>query len=231
MDADVIISMCAPTPACYVTAEVAMRTCAAHTDANIIVVANNMPVPQYKDALFENAQALGVKWYPYDHTPLNIAKLFNEVVRSTSGKFYVMCQQDVIFYEHWLANLIAAWEAEPDYFVLSPWSFNLHRKDFSCDLIQHPRSGIVEAWPHGTAGIAFRRARPWFYAEDIPTASDSDLYHDCKANKWRTGIVPNSRVDHLGSVVLSELGNWDAIMNNPTQGVDDSRRLKEKWNL
>lgn len=209
-----------------------MRTCAAHTDANIVVVANNMPDSDFKDLLFTNAQALGVKWIWHESNPLNIAKLFNDVFRSTSGKYYVGCQQDVIFYDKWLDHLIEAWEAEPDFFVLSPWSFNIHRKDYSCDLHKNPRSGIFESWPHGTAAIAFRRDNPWYYDEAIPTECDSDLYQHCHRNKLRTGIVMNSRVDHLEySTVMGELKDWGTIMNNPNQRHDDAKRLKEKWNL
>lgn len=232
MNADVIISVCAPTRSCFVTADAAIRTCAAHTDANIIVVANNMPVPLFRDALYATSQALGVKWYPYDVTPLNIATLFNEVFRATSGRYYVGAQQDVIFYDKWLANLIDAWESEPDYFMLAPYSFNLHRKDATCSLPRSPRSGILEAWPHGMAALAFRRDRPFYYDDNLATECDSDLYHYCRANKLRTGIVLNARVDHLEySTVMAELQDWTTIMGNPNQRKDDAKKLKEKWNL
>lgn len=229
MNADVIISICAPTRACYVTADVAIRTCAAYTDANIVVAANNMPVPEFKDALFANAQALGLKWHWYESAPLNIATMFNEVFRATSGKYYCGVQQDVVFYDKWLDNLIAAWEAEPDYFVLAPYSYNLCRRDFTCELPSKPRSGIQEAWPHGVATFVFRRNKPFYFDENLPTESDSDLYQYITRNKLRSGIVLNSRVDHLGQVVMSELGGWAAVTNNVC--LEDANRLKEKWNL
>jgi hypothetical protein len=231
MNADVIISICAPTRACYVTAEIALRTLAAHTDANLIAVANNMPVLEFKEALFANAKSLGVKWHWYEKAPLNIANLFNESFRATSGKYYVGGQQDVIFYPRWLDNLIEAWESEPNYFVLAPYTFNLWRNDLTCTLPGNPRSGILELWPHSVAALAFRRDKPWYYDENIPGECDSDLYQHCHRNKLRTGIVMNSRVDHLGQVTASEIGGVEKIMENPTQCSEDARKLKEKWNL
>lgn len=231
MDADVIISVCAPTYACYVIAEVAMRTCAAYTDANIVLVANNMPVPHFKEHLFDNAKAFGMKWHWYESPPLNVLQCINRSIRATSGKYYVVCHQDVIFYHKWLDNLIEAWEAEPDYFFLSPYSFNLWRRDVTSSLPTHHQNGILEEWPHGMGTMAHRRDKPFYQDENILSEGDSDLYQHCHRNKLRTGIVMNSRVDHLTSVVMDEVKDWGTIMGNPTQREDDAARLKAKWNL
>ncbi len=231
MDADVIISVCAPTFACYITAEVAMRTCAASSDANVVLVANNMPVLKFRDTLFANAQTFGMKWQWYESPPLNIIGCINQSIRLTSGKYYVVCHQDVVFYAKWLENLIEAWEAEPDYFCLSPYSFNHWRNDETFALSTSPRPGILETWPHALGTFAFRRDKAFYFDENILCEGDSDLYHHCKKNKLRTGIVLNSRVDHLGQVVLTETKDWGAIMGNPHQRQEDAQKLKEKWNL
>lgn len=231
MDADIIISICAPTYACYVSAEVAMRTCAAYTDANIVLVANNMPVPRFKEALSANAKAFGMKWMWYESPPLNILECINPSIRAFTGKYYVVCHQDVVFYAKWLDNLIEAWESEPDYFFLSPYSFNLWRKDATDTLPKNPKKGILETWPHGMGTMAHRRDKPFYQDEHILSEGDSDLYQHCHRNRLRTGIVMNSRVDHLGGVVMNEVKDWGTIMNNPKQRQDDAKRLKEKWKL
>lgn len=230
MDADVIIPLCAPTYACYVAAEVAMRTCVASADTNIVIAANNMPVPKFKDALFANARAFGMKWCWYESPPLNVLECINLSIRACACKYYVVCHQDVVFYDKWLDNLIAAWEAEPDYFCLSPHSFNGWRKDTTYAL-PATKSGIWETWPHGMGAMAFRRDKPFYPDASILSEGDSDLYQHCHRNKLRTGVVLNSRVDHLGQVVMNEVKDWGALTGNPNQRQDDAARLKAKWNL
>lgn len=223
IDADVIITACAPTRACFVTASTAIRTCAATADANVVVAANNMPVPEFKAELHALTLAVGGKWNWCGDGPFKTSVCYNSQIAATAGKYYGLFAQDVIFYDLWLHNLIKAWEAEPDYFTLTPYSFNTFRP------MPRRKSGILECHPHCLAGTVFRRDRSYRFDESLGCMEDTDFFHWLVKNDHKEGVVLNSRVDHLGQVVQSELGGWGKITG--LEAHEGGEQVRKKWGL
>lgn len=226
---DIIIPVCAQTRACYLVASTAIRTCVEHSaGANVFIAANNMPIPQYKQELRELCEALGAKWSWYGDGLMNISHCFNVHIDSTSSPYYGVFGQDTIFYQNWLVNLHDAWQREPDYFCLQPFTFNTWRHDMNRLRVKHQYRGIIEMRQPCGPGIVFRRGGGFRFDEKCPTECDSDLYWYLKHHRLREGVVLNSRVDHLGQVVMSELGgDW----SNATPHENSTEYLRKKWNV
>ncbi len=236
MNADVIIAVCAPTRACLQVASVAIRTCVEYSGgANVVIAANNMPVPDFKRELEDLTNALGATWSWYGDGPFNICKCFNTHIDSTSRKYCGLFGQDVIFYDSWLSNLIDAWEIEPDYFCLSPYSFNVstvRQRSFNETRRRRDWRGqnaILDDSSHCAAGMVFRRDKIYHYDEQCPGEGDSDLYWLIKHHGLREGIAMNSSVDHLCQVVLTEMGGWGHVLGPGYENGTDY--LRKKWNI
>lgn len=228
--ADIIIPVCATNWATFNLARLAIRTCAAHTPmGNILIYGNNIENQEWRIELSRSAILLGCRWC-YIEGEFNFAQTFNRGIHETNSEFYGCFGQDVIFFPNWLVNLISLWKRNPQFFTLSPYSFDLRYGEPIISLPDHPQDRILETHIHCTAGQLFRRDKLFHYDESFPYWDlDSDLHQFIIHNSLREGICLNSRVDHLVEGVMCEIDKKKCLADKDF--VASSMRLKRKWGL
>lgn len=232
MDADVIIPMGALNWGTFYCCSVTIRTAAAHTNARIRIMANNMKEPMLSK-LKELAIGLGCEWnYLEDMTlNLNVATIYNRAMRECKAKYLCVCGGDLIFYPDWLENLVRLWENEPSYYMLSPFSYTPEWKH----LLTNPEEKILPLHPHASnSGLnVFKgelvRKNPPYDEQFNQWEVDSDLYWTMRQKGLKEGICLNSRVDHLGQAFFTLNDTRDIYGPKGLNQVEMSERLNEKW--
>lgn len=228
IDADIIIPVAAFTLGTFHCSSVAIRTCAATTNARIRVLGNNTQEP-WRSELSGLSTSLGCQWeYLSEHDGnLNMSKMYNDAMRKSKAKYICYCQADLIFYPHWLDNMIALWEQQPDYFLLAPYSFAHHKP-------VKPEAKIADIYPHASNSgvLAYKVADGYLYDERFAAwENDSDAYWYIKSKNLKYGLCLNSRVDHLGQAFFSQLEAHKSFDGHFLQQDKLSALLKQKWNL
>lgn len=233
-DASVIIPVCASNPATLFMTLVAIRTCAASTDAPILVLCNNTPEGEYRDTVFKNCQQLGVVMH-YIDGPFSISKCYNLATGYTSRKYIAYGTADVIYYPGWLDTVIELWEQDPSYFALSTYSFDVVDNPCSRNLVATEKK-IIETH-HPSAGVlVLKRESNYIWDEQFELWEiDSDFWYYLKANNLKAGYCLGARCDHMIGGVRPhiDIGANFGFKDDPEREMykDPRKRLEKKWNL
>lgn len=228
-DAAVIIPVTSRNLHCHLMAKVAIRTCRASTDAEMLVIQNNTPNDRLISELRDECHALQVN-HVYSPGPFNIAKSFNFGAKFTKGKYIAYGTSDVIYYPGWLENIIALWEQYPDYFALCNYSFDLANNPCARQSVL-PDAKIVHTHNPSAGVIVLKRANGYQWDEQFPLWEiDADFLYHIEAHGLKAGYCWNSRCDHLVDGVKAHLDLLENFGQTSDQFYGESKaKLKAKW--
>lgn len=230
MNSDVILPVTVPNAYLWYVAQAAIRTCRASTAARIWVMCNNSPDLNLRAQLEKDCQMLGVNFNYYD-VPWNMNRFYNWGMEMVEGDYVAVGQQDLLFYPNWFENIAAAWEKEPDYFLVIPYSMDRTPKAWT--RIQENYESLPLRRCHDvTSGVTvFRRKDGYRYDEQFADwEQDADLQYYCQNHGLKCGVCLNARVDHLIQTVRSEI-DMSATIGVNDYGKLATEALRKKWNL
>lgn len=228
-DAAVIIPVTSRNLHAHIMAKVAIRTCRASTDAQIMVLANNTPEASWRDEIRQECILLGVQ-YRYMEGVFNIAKAFNFGASQTTGAFIAYGTSDVIYYPGWLENILALWKVYPHYFALCNYSFDT--KNNPCARQQVEPLAKIQHTANPSAGvIVLRRSNGYQWDDQFPLWEiDADFLYYLEANNLKAGYCLNSRCDHLVDGIKPTLDYEECFGQTGDQFYRESKaRVKAKW--
>lgn len=207
-DADIVLPLCATNEHCHLVAMVAMRTLRASTDARVIVLANNTPDMSRRLAVQAECDLLGLD-YQYVEGPFSISKFFNYGASLGRHKYIAYATQDVIFFPGWLTNIIELWEANPQYFCLCNYSFDVNNNPCTRKSTV-PEKRIIDTHNPSSGVTVLKRENGYKWDEQFTLWEvDTDFLYYIEAHGLKAGYCCNARADHIingvkGTIDLSE---------------------------
>jgi len=224
ISADVIIPVTTGSETAYMMAVMSLRTCHASTKANIWAYINNSPDDALRARLVNQCHMLGINVVMWPG-PFNIAKIFNDGFDRSKGDYIGFGTSDVIYYDHWLENIIELWEENPEYFILSSWSFDDLATPCARNHIVNRRE-IVHTGNPSAGVLVFKRSSQYRWDENFELWEiDADLFYHIERNKLKAGICLNARCDHFIEGVRR------FVPHGPKPEVEPTLYLRKKWNL
>lgn len=227
MDCTVVILATVDNPILFYAAEVAVRTCQASTGQPIYVLCNNSNDVALRERFQTDCGDLGVT-YEYWPGAYHMNRMFNHVNTKLSTHYVAYCNQDVIFYQGWLSNLITQWEKQAEYWMVVPYNQG-SRPTITQKRVPGDTQGIVDTPNHATGVIVLRRG----FAFDETFADweqDADMHYYAGANRLKIGVCLSSRVDHFEEIVR-KYGDIEGKLGVEGYAAKASAALKAKWNL
>lgn len=208
---------------------VALLTLRESTDAEVLVLGNNTPDPAKVESLRKLCSLLGFRFEHIDG-PYSQSRFWNYGIDHTSGDYVVFGNADLIFYPHWLDNLLQLWSEEPNYYALWPFSFKIVDMGLAYRPSRTLERRIIPTH-HPAVALVMRRSDGYRWDEQFPLwEMDADFMRYCETTGRKLGLCLWSRVDHIHGTVSNAIDAQKhlGIVDHCSVSVN---RLRAKWNI
>ncbi|QIL40670.1 glycosyltransferase [Pedobacter sp. HDW13] len=164
---------------------------------NVLVIESNKTMAPYQ---FENSKTI------YPKEKFGFHKYLNIGINATASDYVCLCNNDLIFHEHWASEIIKAMEIDPEIKSAVPFCTNFHRKN------NFPESGapiegyfgVLTGWCifvkreiFNTIGLLDEHFVFWYCDYDYSNTLEKFYVKNC--------LIPTSKITHLGSESVSVL--------------------------
>ena len=234
-EAAVIMPVTAASDFLLYVASVGIRTLAASTKQTILVLGNNTPDPNKRESIRMQCAALGCR-YEYIEGPFSLTKFWNHGIDATSEPYLAFANQDCIYYQGWLENMIQLSKYEPSFFMLWPWSFSEVDAGVAFTTSIHPQNDVnygaqaVLQHHHPCTLVFMKRSDGYRWDERFKGWElDADIVKYVESKKLKIGMCLNARVDHFSETVKNSIDIAKHYADDDYFG-NAKRALKEKWN-
>lgn len=228
IDGAIVIPATTPNAAAYAMSATAIRTCRASTDTPMLVLHNTTPEGPWRDRFRKECELLDIQ-YQYVPGFFSISKCFNLGTQMTTGKYVALGCADVVYYPHWLENIVELWEENPEYFCLCNYTFDSDGGHPCARTSTVPIRAILPSANPSSGVIVMKRENGYVWDEHFALwEMDADLFYYLEANKLKAGVCLNARCDHMicgNRNLISEKNHFDDKIESSESG----RYLRQKW--